>query len=216
MYQYVLFDLDGTLSDSEPGIGKGIEYALSRFGITLEEEELRKFLGPPIQDSFRDFCHFDEETCEQAVAYYREYYGEKGLFENILYPGMEELLEQLKERGKHLLVATSKPQPYTDRIIRYFGIEDYFDVIAGSNLDGSRNRKAEVIRYALEEAGITELSSALMVGDRKYDILGAKEVGIDSLGVLYGYGDRKELEDAGADYIAEQVSDILRYAVREG
>lgn len=211
MYRYILFDLDGTLSDSEPGIRRGIEYALSKFDVTLEDGEIQKFLGPPIRDSFRDFCGFNEYKCELAVEYYREYYGEKGLFENELYPGMRNLLDNLRGEGKLLLIATSKPHAYTERIIRYFGIEDYFEVIAGSTMDASRNRKADIIRYAFDKAHVKDLSSAVMVGDRKYDILGAKEIGIDSIGVLYGYGDRAELEAAGATYIADTVNDIARF-----
>lgn len=222
MYTTILFDLDGTLSDSEPGIRSGIEYSLSKFGIELEREEINKFLGPPIRDSYRNFCHFDEDTCEQAVKYYREYYAEKGLFENTLYPGMRKLLEALRERGKRLLVATSKPQLFTDKILKYFEIYEYFDVVAGASMDGSRDRKADIIRYALSEAGMgkgEELSpdlraSALMIGDRKYDILGAYEVGIDSVGVLYGYGDIDELKTAGATYISDTVEGIMEFAAR--
>lgn len=212
MYDVVLFDLDGTLSDSKPGIEAGIKYALSKYGIKIEnDEQMRKYLGPPIRDSFREFNGFDEETCEQAVAYYREYYSEKGLFENNLYPGMKDLLSSLKAAGKILLTATSKPQEYTDRIVDYFGIRQYFDFIAGSNMDGTRNRKAEVIRYSLDSAGITDFSKTVMVGDRKYDILGAKEIGIDSIGVLYGYGNREEFEEAGATFIVENVADIAKF-----
>ncbi|MCR5701674.1 MAG: HAD family hydrolase [Lachnospiraceae bacterium] len=212
MYDVVLFDLDGTLSDSKPGIEAGIKYALSKYGIKIEnDEQMRKYLGPPIRDSFREFNGFDEETCEQAVAYYREYYSEKGLFENNLYPGMKDLLSSLKAAGKILLTATSKPQEYTDRIVDYFGIRQYFDFIAGSNMDGTRNRKAEVIRYSLDSADITDFSKTVMVGDRKYDILGAKEIGIDSIGVLYGYGNREEFEEAGATFIVENVADIAKF-----
>lgn len=217
MYKIILFDLDGTLSDSEPGIRKGIEYSLSKFGIKLEDEEINKFLGPPIRDSYRDFCGFDEDKCEQAVKYYREYYAEKGLFENTLYPGMRELLCDLKDRGKILMVATSKPQPFTDRILRYFEIDGLFDIIVGASMDGSRDRKADIIRFALSEYGddfLENLSWALMVGDRKYDILGAREVGIDSVGALYGYGSVEELKTAGATYLSETVEGILEYAVR--
>ncbi len=211
MYDIILFDLDGTLSDSQPGIKKGIEYALSKYGITLEAEEIRKFLGPPIRDSFRDFCNFNDEQCEQAVEYYREYYGERGLFENELYPGMKELLDRLKNKGKRLLIATSKPEAYTYRIVEHFGITDYFEVIAGSTMDGSRNRKVDVIRYALDHAGVKDVSAAVMIGDRQYDILGANEVGMDSIGVLYGYGDYDELKNAGAVYLSETVEEIETY-----
>ena len=214
MYNTILFDADGTLSDSKPGIRKGIEYSLSQFNMKLSEEGINRFLGPPIRDSFRDFCNFDEDKCELAVKYYREYYSTTGLLENTLYPGMRELLTELKKQGKRLMVATSKPQPFTDRIMEYFKIDGLFDIIVGASMDGSMDRKADIIRYALESCGVADdPSKALMVGDRKYDMIGANEVGTAAVGVLYGYGSREELELSGATYIAESVQDILKYAM---
>ena len=139
---------------------------------------------------------------------YREYYRDKGLFENTIYNGMEAVLKQLSEAGKTLLVATSKPEVFARRILEKLGIADYFTYIAGANLDGTRTKKAEVIAYALCEGGIEDGTKAVMVGDREYDIFGAREFGMDSIGVLFGYGSRGELEAAGATYIAESVEDI--------
>lgn len=209
MYNTILFDLDGTLTDSEPGIINSIEYALKKYGIEMENKaDLRKFLGPPLKESFKQFCSFSEEKAEQAVEFYREYFREKGIFENNVYQGVVELLEMLKAENKRLVVATSKPEPFTYRILEHFDLLKYFDFVAGSNMDNTRCKKDEVIAYALNSCGITDLQSVVMIGDREHDIIGANKVGIASIGVLYGYGDLKELETAGATYIAKNTSEI--------
>lgn len=216
MQRVVLFDLDGTLTDPGLGITNSVMYALEKFGIRVEDRsELYKFIGPPLLNSFKDFYRFDVNQAEQAVVYYREYFKEKGIYENKVYDGIPELLEQLKEQKIFLAVATSKPEPFAVRILEHFNLSQYFDVIAGSDFENVRNTKAKVIAYALEqlaeqlEEDISALKqSAIMVGDRSHDIVGAKENDIQSIGVLFGYGDRKELEDAGADFIAEQPSNI--------
>lgn len=212
MYDTILFDLDGTLTDPGTGITNSVAYALKKYGIEVSARtELYKFIGPPLQDSFMDFYGFTEADAMAAVAYYREYYREKGIYENRLYDGMADLLESLCNAGRKLLVATSKPEEFSVQILEYFDIQKYFTYIAGSNMDGTRSKKEEVIAYALEAGKVSDKSAALMVGDRKFDILGAKKNGLDSAGVLFGYGSREELEAAGADYIAEQPADI--YAV---
>ena len=209
MYNTILFDLDGTLTDSEPGIINSIEYALKKYGIEMENKaDLRKFLGPPLKESFKQFCGFSEEKAEQAVEFYREYFREKGIFENNVYQGVVELLEMLKAQNKRLVVATSKPEPFTYRILEHFDLLKYFDFVAGSNMDNSRCKKDEVIAYALNSCGITDLQSVIMIGDREHDIIGANKVGIASIGVLYGYGDLQELETAGATYIAKDTHEI--------
>lgn len=209
MYNTILFDLDGTLTDSEPGIINSIEYALKKYDINIENKTgLRKFLGPPLKESFKQFCGFSEEKAEQAVEFYREYFREKGIFENNVYQGIIELLESLKAQNKRLIVATSKPEPFTYRILEHFDLLKYFDFVAGSNLDNTRCKKDEVISYALNSCGITDLQSVVMIGDREHDIIGANKVGIASIGVLYGYGDLPELESAGATYIANNTREI--------
>lgn len=209
MYQTVLFDLDGTLTDPGIGITNSVAYALEKYGIqTADRSELYKFIGPPLQDSFEEFYHFSSEEAKTAVAYYREYYKDKGIYENKLYFGIANLLQKLCDADKRLLVATSKPEKFARQILEYFAISKYFTYIAGSNMDGTRSKKAEVIAYALEVGKIQHLSSAVMVGDREYDIAGAKQVGIDSIGVLFGYGSRQELEAAGADFLVENPDDI--------
>ena len=210
MYSTILFDLDGTLTDSEQGIINSIEYALKKYDVKVENEsDLRKFLGPPLKESFKQFCGFSEEKAEQAVEFYREYFREKGIFENNVYNGVIELLENLKAENKKLIVATSKPEPFTYRILEHFDLLKYFDFVAGSNMDNTRSKKDEVISYALNSCGITDLQSAIMVGDREHDIIGANKVGIASIGVLYGYGDLQELETAGATYIAKDPCEIF-------
>lgn len=214
MYNTILFDLDGTLTDPGIGITNSVAYALDKYGIQVQDRsELYKFIGPPLQDSFVDFYGFSEAEAKKAVDYYREYYKVKGIYENRLYDGMEELLSALCDAGKKLLVATSKPEPFSIRILEHFGIRQYFTYIAGSNMDGTRSIKKEVIAYALEAGNVTDKSAAVMVGDRKFDILGAKSMGLASIGVLFGYGSREELEEAGADYIAAQTGDIYSLVV---
>lgn len=210
MYNSILFDLDGTLTDPGVGITNSVSYALKKYRITVTNpKELYRFIGPPLHESFETFYHFSPEKAKEAVEYYREYYSDRGIYENILYPGIEDLLKQLKESNKHLIVATSKPEKYAKQIIDHFALTKYFDYIAGANMDGSRTKKSEVISYAIASLKIKELSQTVMIGDREYDIFGAKQNGIDALGVLYGYGAYQELADAGADYIAEKPKDIL-------
>ena len=211
MYDYFLFDLDGTLTDPGLGITNSVAYALGKYGITVEDRrELYPFIGPPLRQSFSEFYGFDEEKTKEAVAFYREYFSEKGLFENEVYEGIPEVLSQLKQAGKKLLVATSKPEEFTNRILEHFGLAEYFDFVAGATMDETRNEKADIIAYALEQIADADKSKIVMVGDRKFDILGARENGIDSIGVLYGYGSRTELEEAQATHIVEKPEDLLR------
>lgn len=208
-YDVILFDMDGTLTDSSPGIINSIVYALKKYNIRVENTDgLRRFLGPPLHESFRDFYGFDEEKSMQAVMFYREYFSTKGLLENAVYDGIPELLKVLKDNGKRLIVATSKPQEFTDRIMDNFDLRKYFEFVAGSNMDGTRSKKAEVIEYALHSCKVMDKSKAVMIGDRKHDVLGAKAVGVDSIGVEYGYGDYDELSVAGATYIVKTVAGL--------
>lgn len=212
MYQTILFDLDGTLTDPGLGITNSVMYALKKFNIEVEDRSsLYKFIGPPLRESYAKYYHLSDEEITRAVAYYREYFSVKGIYENVLYDGIAELLEQIKDSGRKVVLATSKPEEFAAEILRYFHIDHYFDFVAGSTMDGTRVRKADVITYAIESHGITDLSLAVMVGDREHDILGAGEIGLDSIGVLYGYGSREELENAGATYIAEHVADIMNF-----
>lgn len=208
-YKYLFFDLDGTLTDSMPGITRSVAYALSHFGIQIDDlNELRSFVGPPLKDSFKEFYHFTDEQIAEAVLRYRERFAEKGLYENEVYPGITDFLEKASRQGYRLMVATSKPEVFAKRILEYFHMDGCFEFIGGSGMDGSRHTKAEVIEYVLRENGIGDLEKVVMIGDRKHDIIGAKTMGIDSIGVLYGYGDREELKVAGADYVVEDIKGL--------
>ena len=207
---HILFDLDGTLTDPGMGITNSVMHALTHFGITVtDRSDLYRFIGPPLMDSFMEYYGLTEEQAVEAVRVYREYFADKGWAENTVYGGIDSLLADLVAAGKILLVATSKPQIFAERILVHFGLDKYFTHICGVALQAPRGySKADVIRDALDRAGVSDLTTAVMVGDRHHDIDGAKVVGISSVGVLYGYGDRIEHEAAGADAIAESVATL--------
>nr|WP_295684979.1 HAD family hydrolase [uncultured Lachnoclostridium sp.] len=208
-YDYILFDLDGTLTDPKLGITKSIAYSLKFFDIEIENlDSLCKYIGPPLVDSFMDFG-FSKEKALEAVDKYREYFKDYGIYENEVYEGVAQLLSKLKERKKKIMLATSKPEVFAKQILEHFGLLQYFDFVGGSELNGDRAEKSEVIQYVLKEGKVTDRTKAVMIGDRKYDILGAKEVGIDSIGVLNGYGNQEELIAAGADAIVSSVCDLV-------
>jgi len=214
MYEIILFDLDGTLTDPGEGITNSVGYALKKFGMKVPAKtELYKFIGPPLIESFQKYCGFSAEQAMLAIDYYREYFSEKGMLENTVYCGIRELLDALGNAGKKLIIATSKPELFTVKILEHFGLIDYFNFISGATMDSSRSKKADIISHALKTCNITDYSKVVMVGDREHDIIGAKINGIDSIGVLFGYGNKKELEDAGATYIAESTKDIYRIII---
>lgn len=209
MFDYLFFDLDGTLTDPARGITNSFIHALKYFGIEIPSyETLCTFIGPPLPDTFKTQFGFDDKKAAEGVKKYREYFATKGLLENSVYSGIPELLAGLKAAGKKLVVATSKPEEYSVRIIEHFGLAQYFENVCGSLMDESRSKKDEVITYAIERNHISDKSKILMIGDRKHDILGAKKVDLKSCGVLFGYGSREELEEAGADFIAENLSQL--------
>lgn len=208
--KYILFDLDGTLTDPMIGITSSVQYALKHFNIMVEDlNSLCKFIGPPLKESFMEYYNFNNNDAEMAVAEYRKYFSDIGIFQNFIYDDISELLKILKDNNKILILATSKPTVFAEKILIHFNLEKYFDCIVGSNLDGTRSKKVEVINYVLEQNNIINLNDAIMIGDRKYDILGATEAGIESIGVLYGYGDYEELYSSGANYIAKDVKQLL-------
>jgi phosphoglycolate phosphatase len=208
---YILMDLDGTITNPKQGITKSVQYALKAMGIIIEDlDSLTKHIGPPLKDGFLEDYGFTEEEADRAVEKYREFYMAHGIFDNEPYEGIDRLLAGWKAAGKSIIVATSKPEPLARRILEHFGLEVYFTDICGATFDDQRSRKAEVIRYALEKNGISDLARVVMVGDRKYDTAGAKEVGIASVGVLYGFGSREELTEAGADRIVETVEELYK------
>ncbi len=214
-YKYILFDLVGTLTDPAVGITTSVAYALKKFGIEVKDiSDLNHFIGPPLLDSFMADYGFSKEKAQTAIDYYRERFRVKGLYENVVYDGVPEMLEKLKNGGKKLVLATSKPEPFAREIMRHFGLDKYFEFIAGSNFDGTRTAKAEVIEYALESADISDKSACIMIGDREHDIIGANKTGLDSIGVLYGFGSKDELQSAGATFIAENVTDIVKLIIK--
>ena len=201
-FDTLLFDLDGTLTDSTEGIVRCLEYALERMGFDIPEDK-NKFLGPPLYRSFAEFCGMNEEQVNEAVRIFRERYSTVGLFENRVYEGVPEMLKRLRDGGKRIMVATSKPEVYAVRIFDRFGLSQFFEIVGGANINGTRNDKDEVIEYVLGKAGISDRSSVLMIGDRRQDVIGAHKTGLKCMGILWGFGSIEELTEAGADFIAE-------------
>lgn len=219
MWNTILFDLDGTLTDPKEGITKAAALALEHFGFHEDPDRLTHFIGPPLDESFREFCGFDEEQIRTGTEVFREYYARQGWLENVPYPGIKELLRDLRSAGKRLMVATSKPEGMAVRILEHFGMAQYFDRICGAPLhDQQGAKKASVIRSALSWVRpdwYGGYESVVMVGDRRHDIAGAHENGLAAIGVLYGYGDRAEHEKAEADFLAEDLSQLRRLLLFE-
>ena len=216
MYDYILFDLDGTLTDPKQGITGCVQYALHKMGIEEPDaDKLTPFIGPPLLDSFHEFYGFNEEQGWQATEYYRERFRVTGWCENEVYPGMERLLADLKASGKKLAVASSKPQEFVEQILVHFGLRPCFDVVVGSGMDGTRTKKEDVVEEALRQLMPENYDAVAMVGDRKFDIAGAKAYHIAGIGVAYGYAAPGELEEAGADVIAETVEELGKILLQQ-
>lgn len=205
--KHILFDLDGTLTDPMMGITKSVRYALNYYGIEVNDlNDLLPFIGPPLRDSFKEYYGFDEAKANEAVEKYREYYKTDGIFDNKVYQGVVECLQTLKDNGKKLYVATSKPEFFAKQIIEHFSLSKYFEYVGGSEFN-SREKKAEVIEYVLKTNQIDN-DDVIMVGDRKHDIIGAHENKIPCVGVLYGYGTEDELKQYQADYLVASVEEL--------
>lgn len=211
----ILFDLDGTLTDPAEGITKAVEAALNHYSIAVEDRStLHKFIGPPLDESFPEFYGFDAAQTAEATEVFRAYFDRQGWRENIPYPGVEDMLRDLRAAGKRLLVATSKPEVFALRIIEHFGLARYFDHICGAPMDNQEGaKKAAVIRDALRRAGVEDLSTAVMVGDRRHDIDGARQAGLEAVGVLWGYGDLQELEASHPVHIVESFDGLKRVLI---
>ncbi|MCR5106937.1 MAG: HAD family hydrolase [Lachnospiraceae bacterium] len=209
-HRYFLFDLDGTLTDSAPGITNSVMYALNKYNIRVSDRrELYTFIGPPLTDSFMTQFGFSKDQALEAISYYREYYKDTGIFENSVYEGIPELLSGLKKRNAFIALATSKPYEFAVRILEHFELYQYFDHVGAATMDGSIAKKTDVIKNLLSELNIPDLSSVLMIGDRDQDIDGAKANSLKSVGVLWGFGTREELEGSGADYIISKPEELL-------
>ena len=208
-YTYLLFDLDGTLTDPKEGITKSVQHALKAFGI--EEPDLDKltvFIGPPLVPSFMEFYGLDHEQALEAVKVYRERFSTVGLYENRVLEGIPEMLARLKAEGKVLAVASSKPEVFVLKILEHFGLRDYFDEVIGALLDETRTAKKDVIEEALRRLAIKDRSEVLMIGDRKHDAEGARLCGLDSLGVYTGFAEEGELEEAGATFVCHSIEEM--------
>jgi len=211
-YTHILFDLDGTLTDPQEGIINSIQFALNRYGIKREDHELLHFIGPPLHKSFQEIFVTEEKAFE-AVAVYREYYSEKGKFENLLYNGISELLEHLTKNNKTLFVATSKPTVFAEEILHHFNIHHHFKTVIGSNLDGTRTEKKDIIQEIVDQNLHINLENLVMIGDRKFDTIGAKHFGIDTISVTYGYGSLEELQFEKPTYIVNEVSALKKLLI---
>ena len=205
----ICFDLDGTLTDPKEGIVGSIRYALEKLGrpVSGNDDDLTWCIGPPLLGSFEKLVGSKQEA-ERALVLYRERFGEIGLFENKVYPGIRDVLQDLADEGRRLFVATSKPTVYADRILQHFELKDYFETIFGSELDGTRADKTDLLAWVVAQA-VLEPAETVMIGDRRHDVLGAKNNGIGAIGVLYGYGDREELIGAGADMLCAAPGDLV-------
>lgn len=213
MYKVILFDLDGTLTDSGEGITRSVQYALEKIGKPEpERQKLNIFVGPPLLEQFQEYAAIDKETAKKAVEYYRERYAPVGIYENELYPGILEMLEELKARGYRLGVASSKPENFVNTVLEHFHMTSYFDQIVGSKPDGGRTDKTAVIEEALLRMGLEKhRNQVIMVGDKEHDVLGARKAGLDCIAVSYGYGIMEELENAHPLKIVNSTEELLDF-----
>lgn len=213
MYKVILFDLDGTLTESGEGIMRSAQYALEKIGKPEPElNNLRVFVGPPLVEQFMEYAQIDRATAETAVEYYRERYSVTGIFENALYPGIEEMLSKLKEMGYTLAIASSKPEFYVRQIMDHFGVAQYFAEMGGSEMDGRRTDKAEVIEEVLRRMDMGEhRDQVIMIGDKEHDVYGAKKAGLECISVSYGYGTKEELTQAAPQKIVNSAEEIVDF-----
>lgn len=213
MYKVILFDLDGTLTDSGEGITRSVQYALEKIGKPEpERQKLNIFVGPPLLEQFQEYAAIDKETAKKAVEYYRERYAPVGIYENELYPGILEMLEELKARGYRLGVASSKPENFVNTVLEHFHMTSYFDQIVGSKPDGGRTDKTAVIEEALLRMGLEKhKEQVIMVGDKEHDVIGARKAGLDCIAVSYGYGTMEELENAHPLKIVNSTEELLDF-----
>lgn len=211
-YDIVAFDLDGTLSDPSRGLVEGFVYAFRKMGIDYgTRESLKRFIGPPLIETWMPEFNFTYDEAERAVLLFREYYNIYGWWDNVIYSGIPELLAELKSRGKTVVLTTSKPEDTALDILELFDIRQYFDFVGGASSHKTRERKSEVIDYVLAEIGVTDAdrSRCILIGDRVYDAVGAKETGIDSVGVMWGHGTEEELRESGFTYLADSTEAVL-------
>ncbi len=211
-YDVIAFDLDGTLTNPERGLVAAFEYALGKMKIDYgERDSLKRFIGPPLYEEWQKVFGISAEKSAEALLVFREFYSVYGWWDNEIYDGIKDMLRALKSSGKRIILATSKPEHFAVKILDLFEISEYFDFIGGAASDKTRDRKCEVLEYSLESIGNPPKESCILVGDRKYDAEGARFVGIDSMGVLWGHGSRGEIESCGFDFIASTPSELLEF-----
>ena len=210
MYDLIMFDLDGTLVNSEEGVTKSVQYALNAFGIEENNQDnLRRFIGPPLVDAFMNFYDMTEEDALSSVKKYRERYSKIGVYENELFDGVINLLKTLKDSGKKLALATSKPHVFAREVLKSFNLTEFFDILVGAEFDGTRNDKADVIEEVLRQAG--EYKNPIMIGDRKHDVEGARKNGVDFIGVSFGFAPEGEFKEFGVDKVADNFKELLEF-----
>ena len=216
-YTHLLFDLDGTLTDSEEGIINALKYALDKAGLHENDTgKLRSFIGSSLLKTLQEVYGISKERAEEIVSYYRTYYSDKGIYENKLYPGIPELLSDLKKAGKQLIVATSKRTTGAKQVLDIFNLNEYFELVAGGSPDGKISEKTDVIRHVFSKIGDEIKKNAVMIGDRKYDVIGARENGIDSIAVMYGYATKEEIDEAKPTYRVESVEGLRKLLFMPG
>lgn len=214
MAQFVLFDLDGTLTDPALGITNSIIHMLRKTGRDVPpRDELYCFIGPPLVPMFRSYFSMNDDEAAEALKLYREHFSTRGLFENEPYSGIADALGKIKAAGKTIGLATSKPEKFAEQILEHFDLAEYFDCVGGASMDESRSKKSDVIKYVLDRMGASA-ANTVMVGDRLHDVQGAAEFGIPTVGVTWGYGSRAELEEAGAKWIADTMDEMVKAIVR--
>lgn len=213
-YRYLLFDLDGTITDSFESVANCFIHALGYFGIEVKDiSELKPALGPPLKDSFINLYGLDEEKADEAVIKYRQRYEIYNTIENKLYDNIKDVIIGLNNAGYKLILATSKPEKYANKILKYFGIDKYFYDVSGATMDKTRNEKIDILKHLIEKNSITDLKDAVMIGDRKYDLEAAEQLGIDAIGVLYGYGDIEELSKYKNVFLAPTPEMLYNYLI---
>lgn len=212
--QYILFDLDGTITNNQLGITKSVQYALNHLGVEVTNlDELKPFIGPPLLDAFKQLYGFDDNKAQLAVKIYREYYSQKGIYENTPYDGINNCLAAIQRQGVQIILATSKPEIFARKILERFELIQYFDNVVGADLDGAISAKTDVMRKAIEISGINNREQAVMIGDRMFDIDSSNEIGIESIAVLYGFGSLKELETSNPTYIVSTVEQLQQKVI---
>ena len=209
--KYVLFDMDGTLFDTSEGIKMCYNCGLEHFGIhTKDDSELDRVIGPSLYDSYREFYGLEGDDLKEAIRIYRDLYSKEGIYKVRMYDGIENMLREIRKNGHIIGLATTKPLVMASMILEFSGLKQYFDVTCGANLDGSLSDKRELINKCMELSGFSDKNRVFMVGDRFYDIMGAKEAGVHSVGVTYGFGSLEELTEVGSEFIVNSPDDVAR------